>query len=208
MKLLTAASALAFSILSANLGSSPAPWSGDFRVIRGDCLWKIAGISFNDPFLWPLIYDANRPLISNPDLIQPGWRLSMPLDPSDAEIGEARQAAMLYRESLPVPARAFAPKPRARSPQPAPIHEEAPAPARSRLPLDVAELTAIVYAFYLLVAAMGVLAVSVIHMLESPHHEKESLSPQGLHLAPWASINEISGNALPESYEEELKEAA
>lgn len=43
-----------------------------------DCLWRIADKVYNDPFLWPRIYMANRDKIKNPDLIFPGQRLVIP----------------------------------------------------------------------------------------------------------------------------------
>ncbi|MCS7000087.1 MAG: LysM peptidoglycan-binding domain-containing protein [Candidatus Kapabacteria bacterium] len=51
------------------------PWSES-----RDCLWNIAGNTevYGDPFLWPKIWQANTDLIRNPDIIQPGWELSVP----------------------------------------------------------------------------------------------------------------------------------
>jgi len=53
---------------------------GDYIVIEGDCLWKIAGSQYGHPYYykWPVIYDANRDLIKDPDLIYPGWNLKIP----------------------------------------------------------------------------------------------------------------------------------
>ena len=36
---------------------------------------------YNDPFAWPKIWHANRDLIHNPDVIQPGWQLSINKSP-------------------------------------------------------------------------------------------------------------------------------
>lgn len=50
--------------------------SDEYEVMRGDNLSKIGskyGVS------WQEIYEANRDLIKNPDLIQPGWKLKIPL---------------------------------------------------------------------------------------------------------------------------------
>ena len=50
--------------------------SDEYEVMRGDSLSKIGskyGVS------WQEIYEANRDLIKNPDLIQPGWKLKIPL---------------------------------------------------------------------------------------------------------------------------------
>lgn len=59
-------------------------WKGKY-VVRPwseskDCLWNIAGQSdvYGDPFHWPKIWQANTDLIRNPDIIRPGWELSVP----------------------------------------------------------------------------------------------------------------------------------
>jgi len=40
-------------------------------IVKGDTLWDIANQYYQDPFLWPQLYQAN-PYISDPDLIYPG----------------------------------------------------------------------------------------------------------------------------------------
>ena len=49
-------------------------------VKKGECLWWIAEYKqiYNDPFMWPFIYKANRDQIKNPDLIYPGQNFSIP----------------------------------------------------------------------------------------------------------------------------------
>ena len=47
---------------------------------EGDCLWNIAEIIYNDPFMWKIIYNANKNIIKNPDLIYPGQHLICPMD--------------------------------------------------------------------------------------------------------------------------------
>lgn len=49
-------------------------------VSKGECLWWISEYKhvYNDPFMWPLIYKANREKISNPDLIYPGQQFDVP----------------------------------------------------------------------------------------------------------------------------------
>ena len=53
---------------------------GDHIVVEGECLWMIAGMEYGHPYYykWPLIYNANRDLIKDPDLIYPGWNLKVP----------------------------------------------------------------------------------------------------------------------------------
>ena len=47
-------------------------------VVKGDCLWKIAREAYGDGSKWTKIYDANRSLISAPDLIYPDQVLVIP----------------------------------------------------------------------------------------------------------------------------------
>jgi hypothetical protein len=59
----------------------PAPGHGlKIHIVRpGDWLSKIAIAYYGDMNKWPVIYEANRPVIgNNPDLIVPGMRLVIP----------------------------------------------------------------------------------------------------------------------------------
>ena len=51
-----------------------------YTVKKGDTLWWIAKYKdvYNDPFLWPIIYEANKDIIKNPKLIYPGQELGIP----------------------------------------------------------------------------------------------------------------------------------
>lgn len=54
---------------------TPAPAMQEYEVVKGDNLTKIGkryGVS------WKEIYEANKNIISDPDLIQPGWKLKIP----------------------------------------------------------------------------------------------------------------------------------
>lgn len=49
--------------------------STEYTVVSGDSLSKIGkahGVS------WQAIYEANKDLVKNPDVIQPGWKLKIP----------------------------------------------------------------------------------------------------------------------------------
>ena len=65
--------------------------TGNYTVIKGDCLWKIAGMKqhYGNPRLWPAIWEANKDgvvsapartpkTIRNPNLIYPGQVLKIP----------------------------------------------------------------------------------------------------------------------------------
>lgn len=68
-----------------------------------DCLWNIAGKQeiYNDPNLWPKIWQANLDQIRNPDLIFPGQVFTLPLNsPKNAdELKAERKYYRLKREA-------------------------------------------------------------------------------------------------------------
>jgi len=47
-------------------------------VVKGDTLSKISAKYYGDPSLYRKIFEANRELIKNPDLIQVGWKIRIP----------------------------------------------------------------------------------------------------------------------------------
>jgi nucleoid-associated protein YgaU len=49
-----------------------------YTVQKGDSLSKIAKAHYGDAKEWRKIYEANKERIKNPDLIQPGWVLTIP----------------------------------------------------------------------------------------------------------------------------------
>ena len=53
----------------------PRNWARD-----RDCLWNIAKKPkiYDNAFLWPKIWQGNRDMVKNPDVIQPGWKLKIP----------------------------------------------------------------------------------------------------------------------------------
>lgn len=56
-------------------GSQTSAASQEYEVKSGDNLSKIAK---NYGVTWKEIYEANKDVIKNPDLIQPGWKLKIP----------------------------------------------------------------------------------------------------------------------------------
>jgi cell division protein FtsB len=56
------------------------PQEINYTVVRGDHLWKIAGMQnhYGNSFAWPVIYQANRDQIKDPDLIYPKQTFKIP----------------------------------------------------------------------------------------------------------------------------------
>jgi hypothetical protein len=55
-----------------------APQQREHQVRPGDTLWDLARAYLENPFLWRLIYDANRDVVDNPHWIYPAERLIIP----------------------------------------------------------------------------------------------------------------------------------
>jgi nucleoid-associated protein YgaU len=68
---------------------------GSYKVVRGDTLWGISDRTpiYANPFMWPLIYKANRNQIRDPDLIYPNQVFSIPRNYSQEEAGAATRRA-------------------------------------------------------------------------------------------------------------------
>ena len=51
-----------------------------YTVVKGNCLWWISEFKqiYNDPFMWPLIFKANRDKIKNTNLIYAGQNFAIP----------------------------------------------------------------------------------------------------------------------------------
>lgn len=58
----------------------PLPMLSSYTVVEGDYLGKIAGYSrvYGDRGMWPQLYEGNRDIVSNPNLIYPGQVLDIP----------------------------------------------------------------------------------------------------------------------------------
>jgi nucleoid-associated protein YgaU len=58
--------------------ASAAPDSNYYTVKRGDTLSQIAKVNYGDASKYPIIFEANRPMLTNPDRIYPGQLLRIP----------------------------------------------------------------------------------------------------------------------------------
>lgn len=56
----------------------PEPEATFYTVQKGDYLSKIAKSVYGDPMKYPVIFEANKPMLSDPDLIYPGQVLRIP----------------------------------------------------------------------------------------------------------------------------------
>jgi nucleoid-associated protein YgaU len=82
-----------------------------YVVKKGDTLPSIAARHeiFNDSFMWPLIYKANRDQIKDPKVLYAGQDLKVPRDMTTEEIIEARREAGAP-EPEKIPKDAYVPK--------------------------------------------------------------------------------------------------
>ena len=56
----------------------PAPAEQTYTVVAGDSLSKIAKKFYGNAHHWRRIFEANRDIIKDPDLIHPGEKLKIP----------------------------------------------------------------------------------------------------------------------------------
>lgn len=114
--------------------SAPGPRS--VTVARGDSLWTIAERELGDGHRWPEIHRLNDAVIADPDVIDVGWSLALPGDPSPAAsrgVGETPSRAAELRDAAPGAAEdATAPATEPPASDPAP-------PARSAVPQGAPE---------------------------------------------------------------------
>ncbi len=70
--------AIVVSMLLPSMAFSQSEQIREYRVVKGDTLWGIAGNELNDPFLWPKVWKEN-PSVANPDRLYPGQTIRIPL---------------------------------------------------------------------------------------------------------------------------------
>jgi hypothetical protein len=78
---------IAFAAPTANAQQAPADQPQKEHVVRkGDTLWDLARSYLNDPFRWPMIYEANRRIVENPNRIFPRETLLIPGLPAEQPV--------------------------------------------------------------------------------------------------------------------------
>lgn len=50
-----------------------------YTVVKGDTLWKIAASQYGNGSKYPAIFEANKPMLTDPDKIYPGQNLRIPV---------------------------------------------------------------------------------------------------------------------------------
>lgn len=56
----------------------PEPEADFYEVKKGDSLSKIAKVYYGDPLKYPVIFEANKPMLKDPNRIYPGQVLRVP----------------------------------------------------------------------------------------------------------------------------------
>lgn len=74
-----------------------------YTVEKCDDLWSISAKPqiYNDPWMWCLIYWANKDKVKNPNKIWEGTVLSIPRNVSDADKAKARDCAKKFPKYVP-----------------------------------------------------------------------------------------------------------
>ena len=58
--------------------AAPAAEPRFYTVVKGDTLWKIAASQYGNGAKYPDIFEANKPMLKDPDKIYPGQNLRIP----------------------------------------------------------------------------------------------------------------------------------
>jgi hypothetical protein len=86
-------------------------------VKEGDTLWDIAGFYYQNPFLWPIIWNANLDKVTDPHWIYPEQVLIIPPAPESTLAGDtvpivpAETMVVAIQETLPPETTYYAPTP-------------------------------------------------------------------------------------------------
>ena len=66
------------TVAAPKTAEAPAPESRFYTVVKGDSLSKIAKHFYGDAMKYPVIFEANKPMLEDPDKIYPGQVLRIP----------------------------------------------------------------------------------------------------------------------------------
>ncbi|MDX2246068.1 MAG: peptidoglycan-binding protein LysM [Bacteroidia bacterium] len=64
--------------IKVQLVEKPEPQSVFYTVVKGDSLSKIAKAQYGNAMKYPVIFEANKPMLTDPDKIYPGQVLRIP----------------------------------------------------------------------------------------------------------------------------------
>ena len=66
------------TVAAPRAAEAPEPEAKYYTVVKGDSLSKIAKHFYGDPMKYPVIFEANKPMLEDPDKIYPGQVLRIP----------------------------------------------------------------------------------------------------------------------------------
>ena len=75
----------------------------EHTVKQGDTLWELARQYLSNPYLWPLIFEANRQIVENPHRIFPTEKLIIPPLPGEKPVTQPAAIAAAEPVVLPEP---------------------------------------------------------------------------------------------------------
>ena len=60
------------------VSATPVSEAQEYTIVGGDSLSKIAKHFYGDAMKWKIIYEANKAIIKDPDMIHPGQKITIP----------------------------------------------------------------------------------------------------------------------------------
>jgi len=93
-----------FPAASVNAQQTPTQDRKEHVVRAGDTLWDLARHYLSNPFLWPLIFEANRDVVENPHRIYPRERLVIPPLPGEQPAVVVQDAVEVVAQPQAAPA--------------------------------------------------------------------------------------------------------